>query len=250
MNAVNLIPPDLRRAGSGGGSGSAAGPYALLAALALAVALVGFWAVTTRQVKDREAEVARLNAEAAEAERQAGNLSSYEAVVKAAQKRRQTVVDLMDQRIDWSGALEDVSRTIPSNVWISQMAATAAPTVTVEGGPTLTQRATQTGPAVELSGCTTSQAEVARLMARLRAMKGVTSVSLSASEKSETAGGTSSASAAGGGQSDCSQASRQRPKFGIVVFYGEGSDVPGPSTATKNQAATAAVAQEPAGGAK
>ena len=61
-------------------------------------------------------------------------------------------------------------------------------------------------------------------MARLRAMKGVTSVGLSASEKSETAGGTSSASAGGGAQSDCSQASRQRPKFGIVVFYGEGTE--------------------------
>ena len=250
MNAVNLIPSDLRRAGSGGGSGSAGRAYALLVALALAIALVGVWAVTVRQVKDREAQLARLNAEAAAAERQAGNLAAYEAVVKAAEKRRASVVTLMDQRVDWSDALEDVSRTIPSNVWVSQMAATATPAVTVEGGPSLTQRATHSGPAIELSGCTTSQGEVARLMARLRAMKGVSGVSLSASEKSETAGGMTSASVARGGQSDCSQSSRQRPKFGIVVRYGESVELPGATVGSKNQAAAAAVSQEPAGGSK
>ena len=70
--------------------------------------------------------------------------------MKAAQTRRESVVNLMDQRFDWSDALEDVSRTIPTNVWVSQMAATATPAVTVEGGAAHTQRATQTGPAIEL----------------------------------------------------------------------------------------------------
>ena len=251
MNAVNLIPSDLRRAGSGGGSGSSTGAYALLGALALAVAVVGFWAFTARQVKDREADVARLNAEATAAEQQAGALAEYEAVVKAAQTRRKAVTDLMDQRVDWAEDLLNVSRTIPDKYWITQMAATTSPAVTVEGGPALTQRATHPGPAIEISGCTTSQAQVARLMARLRSMKGVSRVALSASEKTETSGGASTATAAGGPQSDCTQSSDKRPKFGLVVFYGDGAAVPGATTATAAATGTTTTAaQQPAGGTK
>ena len=234
MRAVNLLPSDLRRAGTGGGSGSGTGAYLLLGALAVAVLVVGLWATAARQVKDREAEVAGLNAEAAAAEAQAGNLAGYEGTVKVAQTRRASVVGLIEKRFDWSKAFEDLSRTLPENAWITTMSATVAPGIAVEGGAGNPQRASLDAPAIELTGCSSSQAEVARLMSRLRAMKGVTKVGLATSEKSMTSGGSGAADSAADGRpsADCSQTSSQRPKFNLVIFYGAGTTAaPGATTA-------------------
>ena len=234
MRAVNLLPADLRRAGSGGASSSGAGAFVLLGALALAVVVVGLWAVTARQVKDREAEVASLNAEAAAAEAQAANLSGYEATVKVAKERRSSVVELIEKRFDWSDAFEQVSRTVPSNVWLTTMTGTVAPGVTVEGGAGNTQRAAHNGPAIEVTGCTTSQDQVAALMARLRAMKGVSRVGLSTSEKAE---GKVAAAGAAQNSGDCTSGSSQRPKFNLVVFYGESAAAANPAAAGSAPAA-------------
>jgi Tfp pilus assembly protein PilN len=222
MKAVNLLPADLRRAGSGGGSGSGAGAYALLGVLTVLVLIVGAWAVSARQVKDREAEVASLNAEAAAAETQAAGLAGYEATVNVAKQRRTFVVGLIAKRFDWSDAFEQVSRTVPSNVWLSTMSGTVSPSVSVEGGAGNTQRAAHNGPAIEITGCTTAQDQVAALMARLRAMKGVSSVGLTTSEKAEgSTGGATDAGAGKGPTGDCTSGSDQRPKFNLVIFYGE-----------------------------
>ena len=236
MRAVNLLPADLRRAGSGGGSGSGAGAFALLGVLAVAVLVVGLWAVSARQVKDREAEVAGLNAEAAAAEAQAANLSGYEATVKVAKERRASVVELIEKRFDWSDAFEQVSRTVPANVWLTTMTGTAAPGVTVEGGAGNTQRAAHNGPAIEITGCTTSQDQVAALMARLRAMKGVSRVGLSTSEKAENNAAAPSAGA-GKASGDCTSGSSQRPKFNLVIFYGENAAATDPAAAAAAGAA-------------
>jgi Tfp pilus assembly protein PilN len=250
VRAVNLLPSDLRRAGSGGGSGSPVASYALLAGLAVAVLLVGLWATTGRQVKDREAEVAQVNAEASAAEAQAANLAGYEGTVQVANTRRASVVGLIDKRFDWSAALEDISRTLPQNAWITTMTATVAPGVAVEGGSNNPQRGLVNAPAVELTGCTTSQSEVAALMSRLRSMKGVTKVGLATSEKSEGGGGESTAdSGASGGatSADCSQSSDQRPKFNLIVFYGDGAPAEA-GAATPNNAAAATAATAPSDG--
>jgi Tfp pilus assembly protein PilN len=192
--------------------------------------------------------VTRLNAEAAAAETQAGNLSGYEQTVKVAKSRRDSVVNLIEKRFDWSKALNDVSRTLPENVWMTTMAATVAPGVAVEGGTGNPQRSTFNGPAIELTGCTTSQSEVARLMTRLRAMKGVSRVGLATSEKNDaSSGGVSDSAASGAANTDCSQSSRNRPKFNLVIFYGTGT-ASGASGAPSGNAAAAAATNEPASG--
>jgi Tfp pilus assembly protein PilN len=220
VKAVNLIPQDLRGA-SGGGTGSPVGVTLLLVSLAVAVLLVGFWAVTSRQVSDREAEVARVNAEAQAAETQAANLSGYEAVVKAADERRTAVVELIEARVDWADALSDVSRTVPEGVSLTQMGATVAPGVAVEGASGNPLRASVSAPAIEIAGCAPSQEAVSALMSRLRSMKGVTKVALASSEKADTEGGAASSDSAGAQSGDCTAGSDQRPRFEIVVFYGK-----------------------------
>lgn len=246
MRAVNLLPADLRRAGSGGGSGSSAGAFALLGALAVAVLIVGLWAVSARQVKDREAEVATLNAEAAAAETQAANLAGYEATVKVAKQRRTSVVGLIEKRFDWSEAFEEVSRTVPENVWMTTMVGTAVPGIAVEGGAGNATRAAHNGPAIELTGCTTSQDQVAALMARLRSMKGVSRVGLSTSEKSDASGG--GAPSDGKGSTDCTMGSNQRPKFSLVIFYGESAPAANAAGAAAGQTQPAAAPAGASGG--
>jgi Tfp pilus assembly protein PilN len=246
MRAVNLLPADLRRAGSGGGSGSGAGAYALLGALALALIVVSAWAISSRQVTDRGAEVARLNAEAAAAEAQAGSLSSYEQTVKVAQTRRQAVVSLIEGRFDWAGALEDVSRTVPDNAWLTSITGTTAPGVAVEGGGSNPLRASVAAPAIEVIGCTTSHEEVSRLISRLRAMKGVTRVALATSEKNDSAGDAGRSDSAGAtANGDCTAGSDQRPKFNLVVFYGTGQ-----TAATTDEGETTTASETASGGAQ
>jgi Tfp pilus assembly protein PilN len=238
VRAVNLLPSDLRRGGGGGGSASGAGAYALLGVLALAVVVVAAWAYTGRQVADREAEVTRLNAEAVAAETQAAGLSSYQQAVKVAATRRSAVDALLAARNDWSSRLNDVSRTVPGDVSLVTMAATAAPGVSVDGAGINPQRAANPGPAIEVAGCAISQSEVAELMSRLRAMKGVTQVGLSSSEKTDTASSGSSDSAASATGGDCTAGSDQRPKFNIVVFYGDGAATTAPDGTTTAAADT------------
>jgi Tfp pilus assembly protein PilN len=219
VRAVNLLPKDLRSAGAGGGSGSATGPTVLIAVLALAVVLVGAWAFTSRQVKDREAEVARLNTEAADAEQQAAGLAGYENTVKVADGRRTAVVDLVNSRFDWASAFEDVSRTVTDGYSMTAMKGTSAPSVTVDGGVSNPLRAAVSAPAIEVAGCAPSQGQVALLMSRLRSMKHVSKVSLSSTEKTDGGPSGTSDSANGAESSDCTGGSTERPRFNIVVFY-------------------------------
>jgi hypothetical protein len=89
-------------------------------------------------------------------------------------------------------------------------------------------------PAIELAGCTTSQASVARIVADLRAADGVKRVSLSSANKSDvvvaatTSRSTTDSGSAGAG-TDCTQGNANRPKFSLTIFY----DAPAnPATAT------------------
>jgi hypothetical protein len=71
-------------------------------------------------------------------------------------------------------------------------------------------------------------------------MKGVTKVGLSTSEKSDGGGaaGTSDSAAGSGENVDCSQTSSQRPKFNLVIFYGEGTPASGDAAAGATQPAS------------
>ena len=214
MKAVNLLPADLRSAGSSGASGSPLASYAVLGALAVLVVLATTWSLSARQVNDRRAEVARLDAEAADAEAKAASLSGFEQTVAVAKSRRKAVADVAKARVDWAAALQEVSRTLPENAWLTSAAATTAPGVSVEGtGNPL--RAGTPSPAIEIVGCTRKQDEVARLMARLRAMDGVEKVGLSQSQKTDAkvSGGTATSS-----DGDCRMGSSQYPQFNMVLF--------------------------------
>lgn len=223
MRAVNLIPIDERR--RSGATGSGLGSYVLLAVLALIVAVGASYTLTNKTISDRRAELADVQARAQASADEAQRFAGYTAFTALRQKRTETVRSLATSRFDWSHALHEVARTIPANAWLSSMRATVTPTASADGGTTDPLRASINAPAIELVGCTTSQDNVANVIASLRRIDGVQRVSLSSSEKiarstsqSDGAGGDSAGSTSGSG-SDCRNGNFHFPQFSMTVFF-------------------------------
>jgi Tfp pilus assembly protein PilN len=215
MRAVNLIPAGDRRGAGGTAGRSNGGVYILLGALALIVVMAGAFTLSGKSVNDKKAELARVNAEAAAAQAKAAGLGDYTKFASLRTKRVATVKQLAASRFNWAHALHEVARVIPTNAWFTTLNATTTPGVgSAAGGGAL--RGALAVPAIEITGCTTSQGSVARVMARLRLIDGVQQVSLQDSTKTSNSTGGAGDSA---GSGDCTGGSSHFPKFSIVVFY-------------------------------
>lgn len=204
MRAVNLIPGEDRasRAARSGDSGGVV--YVLLGGLAVMVALACLWASANSQISSRQATLARATAEADAAEARAAGAAPFEAFAALADARVSTVTSLSTTRFDWAHSLHELSRVLPADVWLTSLdgnsgATGAAPSTTASAAP---------NPTFEFVGCTTTQARVARLMARLRAVDGVRDVSLKTSEKPD-----------GGGGEDCPANAVSDPRFTITIAF-------------------------------
>ena len=217
MNAVNLLPADLRRgSGSPGRSGSAV--YVALGLLAVAVLLVSYTAHLKGSVSDREAQVARAEAEAASAEQRAATLTRYKALAADTGKRVAGIKSVAGGRVDWATTLREVSESIGTEVYFSTVSATTS--ATAGGASSNALRGAVEAPAVEIVGCARDHRAVARLMARFRSMDDVTRVSLSGSD---TGGATSGDGAAGtapaaAGDEGCRDGGRLKAEFSAVIF--------------------------------
>jgi Tfp pilus assembly protein PilN len=236
MRAVNHIPTDQQRGAGGAAGRSGGGAYILLGALALIVVMASAYVLAAKKVDDKKAEVASVTQQATAAEAKAQALTSYTKFAALRIKRVDTVTQLAASRFDWSHALREVARVLPANAWLTTMTGTTSPTV-AGGGSGL--RAALQVPAIEIAGCTTSQASVAKMMARMRLINGVQQVTLSSSDKGADTGSTTSAAAgeAGGASGDCRNGHSHFPMFNIVVFYDATSGVPATTSATTQTAA-------------
>jgi hypothetical protein len=130
----------------------------------------------------------------------------------------QTVRQIASARFDWYQALSDLSKVVPANTSLQSLAGTVAPGAsaagsTASGGAASSLRSDVAAPAFELTGCTKTQDDVARLMSRLRLINGVTRVTLGSSQKSGGTAGTAVTSPAGGG---CGIST---PSFDLLVFF-------------------------------
>lgn len=229
MRAVNLIPVEERR-GSGSGGRTSLGVYGLLGGLALLVAAVAAYALAAHHVSQNKAELASVRVQVASAQRQAAALKPYGDFAQLAQKRLQTVESLAKSRFDWAHALRGLSVAIPADVRLDSLTASVSSTSDSGGGGGESGglRAAIDAPALELGGCATSHDEVARMIAQLRQIDGVTRVSLSHSDDASQSGSSAGAGGACGGGRDTS--------FGAVVFFG--TSVP-PQAAVPSAPATA-----------
>ena len=214
MRAVNLLPNDLRGAAPAAAPSSrpererveGIGAYVLLGALALCVAMLAVYVMASNTVKQKQTDLAGVAAQATAAEKAAAKLKPYADFEAMAKARVKTVRDLAAARFDWEQALRDLSRAVPGNIKLQSLNGDMGlPGTTGSNGDPL--RGSIQAPAISLAGCAPSQSAVARLMARLRAVDGVTRVSLSKSEKSD--GETETACI---GTND-------PPQFSAVVFF-------------------------------
>ena len=251
MKAVNLIPPDgAKGAGPriGIATGGPIGSYVVLAVLAVVVVMVGASALTGKQLNDKKSELARVQSEAQAAEAKSTALKPYTDFAALRQARVETVGGLLNGRFDWAHSLREVARVVPSDVDLTSLTGTVSPTSKVgTGGGGGSLRTALPVPAVDLTGCARSQARVATLLARLRAIDGVQRVTLASSEKAQGASSN---------DTDC-RATSKMPQFQVTVFYKapEGitpaADAAAAAAAASNSTTAAPAANTaPAGGAK
>jgi Tfp pilus assembly protein PilN len=224
MKAVNLLPPDLRGAlkspavAAAGEPAGGSGAFVVLGALALCVVALAGYVLTTNTIKQREADVAQLEARNASLMAESARLKPYADFQSVAQARIATVRDLATQRFDWEQSFRDLSRALPQDVTVKTLGGSVS-SQSGGGGTDSALRAAFDVPAIQIDGCTADQNAVARMMARLRGVDGVTRVSLQNSTKPAVAEGVIVDSAADDVATGCDDSAGSPPDFTVVVFF-------------------------------
>jgi Tfp pilus assembly protein PilN len=222
VKAVNLIPADARNGGAGVSTPVQYASYVLFGVLGAALVLLVVYVLASNSVASRQAQLTTLQSEVTQAQAQVSRLGDYQKFQKLAQTREQTVEGIAATRFDWHEALSDLSRVVPANTSLQSLSATVAPGATAGGagasaGSAGSLRSDVAAPALEMSGCTRSQDDVARLMSRLRLIDGVDRVTLGQSAKTEASQGGATVTASGPGSAQgCGP---NKPTFDILVFF-------------------------------
>ena len=236
MKAVNLIPPD-QRGGAGPAAGrSQGGAYAVPVLLAGLGILTLFYGTARHEISARQAQSAALATQAEQAQAKATALTPYTTFVKLQEERVQAVTTLAASRFDWSYAFHELGRVLPRLASISTLSGTVGaatntgPSSGATGKAGAVTSVTPPGsvPIFVISGCATTQSEVAQTLSRLRLIDGVSEVTLQSSTKP-----AGSASAGSGGCPDSD------PAFALTITFNPLPAAPsgGGSTATTATAA-------------
>lgn len=223
MRAVNLLPADLRGAVKAAAPvnpvpGDSGGPGAFIALGALALCVLAFagYVVTNNSIAQTQADLDHATAQSDAVLAEVNRLKPYADFQQTASARIATVRDLAGQRFDWERAFGDLARVIPADVSIKKLSGS----LSSQSGGSSPLRGAITAPAITLDGCTANQKSVARLLARLDGVSGVTRVSLAKSDKL-----ASDANADAGGGVDATvtgcegKGKSDPPDFQIVVFF-------------------------------
>ena len=258
MRAVNLLPPDTRGASKssaelavGPEAKGGAGAFVVLGVLAACVAGVAGVVTTDNTIKQRNADLDQLAQRQQAIETQVAKLKPYADFDASAKARAQTVRDIAGSRFDWEQALRDLSRAIPQDVTLTQLSGDIATDAGGQGGAL---RTAISAPAITVTGCSGGQTQVARLMARLRDIDGVTRVSLSSSVKAKVEKAQEN--------DEVTETQRRlsapcglgkRPTFEVVMFFeGDAAKVattPVTATGTVSETPTPTPTATPEGGA-
>ena len=158
MRAVNLLTPELRSAQKSSGAPRASamttsgglGAFVVLGALALIVAGVAGYVLATNVVKERKASLTEVSLKNEATVKRAAELKPYSDFQTLAQERAGTVQALASARFDWEQSLRDLSRALPTNVYLSSLKGSVGGGVSAGSG----LRSAIDSPAIELAGCT------------------------------------------------------------------------------------------------
>lgn len=184
MRAVNLLPEQHRRrpAGTHAPKGSS---YVVIGVLGLLLVMAAAFALTSNQVKDRTTRASEASQEADGYEARVRALGAYGNFTQTKETRLASVRDLATNRFDWERLLRELSALLPAGTWLQETSAsvtgeleTAAPAAGTEPAQ----------PGANLKGCAPKQADVAKLMVRLRQVYLVDEVELNESVQGENTG--------------------------------------------------------------
>jgi Tfp pilus assembly protein PilN len=203
MRAVNLIPGEQRQ-GAGGLTGrSDGGALIVLGLIGGLAALVVMYGGAHHRISSQTGEVASLTAQVGAIEARTGRLTPYASFVAMADQRVQTVSQLVQARFDWSHALHELGRVLPAGTSLSALHGTVGPAGATSSSSSATAATGAAGtassstppgstPVFTLTGCATSQSQVAQSLQRLRLMDGASEVQLQSSTKSGASGSSGS----------------------------------------------------------
>jgi Tfp pilus assembly protein PilN len=226
-----------------------AGPFIVLGVLAACVAGVAGYVLTTNTIKQREADLAAVTARQQALQSQVAALKPFADFDATTSSRVQTVKDLASSRFDWEQVLRDVSRAIPADVSLKSINGNVSTDAGGgSGGGSL--RSAISAPAMTLTGCAPGQSQVARLMARLRNVDGVTRVSLSKSDVQVVAADQTSSGTSLARRNAAPCGAGSKPAFELVMFFEKATAaVQAPSAQPPAAGATATATATPAAGA-
>jgi Tfp pilus assembly protein PilN len=186
VKPVNLVPQDQRRRVASDGDGKSA-PI-VLGVLALLLALVVGYVLTSNSVTERKSDAAAASAEADQLEAAAGQQASYADFAQIAVTRTQSVAEVAAKRFDWERFMRELGRVMPEGSWLQSADASVTGDPTSGAATTLPADPSTTAtvaPAANLVGCTPDQEDVARMMVRLRQLYRVDDVLLNESTLGE-----------------------------------------------------------------
>lgn len=229
MRPVNLIPPEDRR-GESAPTRTGALAYVVVGALVVALAAVSGLVFFNKQVSDREAEAAVLESRAAETQARAESLSAFAGFQQVHDARVATIEQLAKSRFDWERVLRELSLVIPRHVWLTSLNGSVSPEAGAgEGSSSSSLRAEIAGPALELAGCGRSHRDIARLIAAMEDIDGVTRVTVTDSQRTDEDAAAQAAPAGSGGSApltgDNCQTRSSIPQFNLIAAF-DGVPVP------------------------
>jgi Tfp pilus assembly protein PilN len=194
MQAVNLLPAGAAGASRWGTADAGAAKRVLLSAAAAAGAVIlvsGAGFVHTHGiVNDRQATLDELQPKVAVAQAKA---TTAQAARMAMQARKSAVTTVASTRMTWEQVLRDLAKVLPGNVWLQSLQAQSPnPTVSAStlSAPTTTSTTGTTPTAFVVTGYTSSQKAVARVMDRLSLLPWLSDVSLQQSTRADTGKGS------------------------------------------------------------
>ncbi len=227
MRPVNLIPQEERTGGAATGGSGIAG-YVIIAALVVAIAVLGYMTLLGNDIDDHESEIASLESQVQETQARADALQPYVELANVRQARTVTIDSLAKSRFDWERVLRELARVTPGAISLSGVTGTVAPDVDVEGGTEVSLRTQVPGPALEIEGCARSQRRLADFIAALHDIDGVTRVAAQTSLKGERPeqqeGATADQAPPAGTSGECA-----RPKDANFQLVAAFDAVPAPS---------------------
>ncbi len=249
MRAVNLIPSD-DRSGAAISAGRSGGGIFVIAGLLAGLAIMALlYGLADHQISNNRAEVASLTVRAQQAQTRAGELSPYTSFLQMREQRVLAVTTLVNSRFDWAQAFQELGRVLPAGkVSLGSIEGTVGSTAAATpaaGSPSASSAASSSVtsatppgsiPVFKLTGCASSQAEVALMLERLRLINGVNEVSLQSSTQTAASG---AGSGSGGGCAGANPAFTAQITFdALPAIPTAGTGASASSVASSSSAAT------------